>query len=764
MNKKKIAATFIIMFFALIGTAYPKDVPYTQFDAQTATLQIEKISNQLAKRTFNYDELYNTVKLIKALQEKANKCVNHGKTQLQNIDDLLKNNAISSELTKGQDARYHYLINKRAMNAKTTAECVFFNYRSQELLNDINAKMAHTHLSTLLTRTAPIWSLIDRQLFFSFHLNKEVLYQSTGIDKLNRLDLIVLALILISGVVCAFLFHKKPINSPNNTIKNSPVNYSIIKTFSEDLPFLIPIFLAALYSHWVLLNIKPIPGIVLLFDGLLTYLIIISLLRLCLTLITQYRSSLTESLVKDILKRFTVLMTLLLFGYIAVVLLKGQWIPPSLLHFRFTVFITLLNLALWWLSWLIFQLPFFKREHSLPLRTIAKILLAEIFIFTILMAWFGYNDFAIYFIPNMIATILVIAIVARGTHLLSSIYYVLDDPNRPFSKRIHAWMGLSSRKKLIELLVIRIVLSIGLALFSLFILMKIWGVSQYYIDHLKGMYLVGFSIYGINVWPQRIVRGIIIFCLILMIGRGLSTYIGRSRSFKGETYRQDTMATLVTYTIFAFAVFIALLIAGIDFSSLALIAGALSIGIGFGLQHLASDLVSGIILLIRKPVAPGDLVIIDNTEGYIKKIRLLSTQITTLSHADVIIPNSNLINKSFTNYTFHNNKICRIGCQIILDSNSDLELVRQLLINVANNNPNVIQEPPYNPTVGFTLTPSHNSLFVIVDLWYFIKNVALKESISSDIHFAVITALKDHGICPGQRLEHGEDSPHPPNK
>lgn len=758
-----MTATFIIFFFlSVVGFAYSKNAHYNQFDAQRAVIKIDEIGQQLSVRTFSYEELYGTVKLIKSLQEQATECVNNGKIQLQNIDDLLKNNAISSELTKDQDIRYQYLINKRTINAKITAECVFFNYRSQEILNEINARMSHTHLSTLLTRTAPIWSLLDRQLFFSVHINKDIFYRYSGIDKLSNADLIMLALILIAGITCTFFLHRKP--TANKTPKNSVIKYSIIKTFSEDLPFLAPIFFAALYLHWVLFNVNPTPGITLLFDGLLAYLLIITLIRLCLTLMTQYSPALTENLARDILKRFTVLLTLLLLGYISVIFLKGQWLPPPLLHFRFTVFITMLNLATWWLSWLIFQIPFFKRKHSLPLLTISKILLAEVFIFTIIMAWFGYNDFAIYFIPNMLASVLVIAIVVKGTHLLSSIYYVLDDPNSSFSKKMHAWMGLSSRKKLIELLAIRFILSAGLIVFSMFILMKIWGVSQYYIDQWKGVYLSGFSIYDFNIWPQRIVRGILIFCLIVMIGRGLSTYVGKSRSFKGETYRQDTIATLVTYTIFAFAVFIALLIAGIDFSSLALIAGALSIGIGFGLQHLASDLVSGIILLIRKPVAPGDLVVIDDTEGYIKKIRLLSTQITTLSHADVIIPNSNLINKSFTNYTFHNNKICRMGSQIILDSNTDLELAKQLLIDVANNNPHIMKEPPYNPTVGFSLTPAHNNLFVLIDLWYFIKNVDLKETISSDINFAIITALKEHGMCPGQKSEHGESLSHLPDK
>ena len=303
MNKKRITATFIILFFLFaLGLAYSKNAHYNQFDAQSATMQIDDISHQLSIRTFNYEELYSTVKLIKGLQEQANECINNGKIQLQNIDALLKNNAISSELTKEQDIRYQYLTSKRAISAKITAECVFFNYRSQELLNDINAKMAHTHLSNLLKKTAPIWSLLDKQLFFGVHINKDVFYHYSGIDRLNKIDLIMLALILITGITCTFILRQKPIK--DETTKSSAIKYSIIKTFGEDLPFLAPIFFASIYLHWVLFNVTPIPGITLLFDGLFAYLLIITLTRLCLTLMTQYNSALSENVARSILVRW----------------------------------------------------------------------------------------------------------------------------------------------------------------------------------------------------------------------------------------------------------------------------------------------------------------------------------------------------------------------------------------------------------------------------------------------------------------------------
>ncbi|WP_019215701.1 hypothetical protein [Legionella tunisiensis] len=94
-----------------------------------------------------------------------------------------------------------------------------------------------------------------------------------------------------------------------------------------------------------------------------------------------------------------------------------------------------------------------------------------------------------------------------------------------------------------------------------------------------------------------------------------------------------------------------------------------------------------------------------------------------------------------------------MNSQIILDSNTDFELAKQLLLEVVKNNPNVIQEPPNQPVVLFELTPSHNVLYIVIDLWYFIKNVDLKQLVSSEINYAIVKALKDNNLCPGQKVD-----------
>lgn len=746
MNRTIVSILFVLLFLSAANVA-AQFKAYTSFNAPQALIQLEEINRKLANKV-NYSELYAAVKTINALQEKADNCISQGNVELKKIDEMLKNNSILSVLKEEKDARYQYLVNQRSINKKATAECIFFDYRAQEVLNEISVKMSKTSLSKLLTRASPIWEGFDRQLFFTMPLNKQTFYHYSGAEQLNGTHLIRVAILLL-GSLALTLFG---INFIKNNTKKPFVIKEIIPILQWPLALFLPLLVADLYLHWVLAGVIPNPGIILLLNALLYYLLAITLLRLALIVVATYLSYITDDLRTALLKRFTVLVTLLLLGSIGAIFLRGQWVPPQLLELRVTLFITLFSLTACWLGWLIFRLPFFKEISLLKIK-LAKILLAGMSFFTIVMAWLGYSNFAIYFFPNIFATILLVWITLKVTQLFKKAYFLLSAPGQPISEKIHAWMGLKPHKKLIEIFTIRMILNGGFIIFSLFMFMKIWGVSQYYIDMLKALYFNGFTIADISIWPKRIVRGAILFCVLIMLGRALSTYVARRSAFKGELYRQDTIATLITYIVFVIAVLLALLIAGVNFMSLAVIAGALSIGIGFGLQHLVSDFVSGIILLMRKPVTPGDLVIIDNTEGYIKKIRLLSTQITTLTHADVIIPNSSLINKSFTNYTYHNNKICRMNSQIILDSNSDFELAKQLLLGVVKNNSNVIQEPPHQPMVLFELTPSHNILYVVIDLWYFINNVSLKQIVSSEINYEIVKALKDNNLCPGQKLD-----------
>ena len=156
-----------------------------------------------------------------------------------------------------------------------------------------------------------------------------------------------------------------------------------------------------------------------------------------------------------------------------------------------------------------------------------------------------------------------------------------------------------------------------------------------------------------------------------------------------ERGAREAVATISGYLGVALALFVSLSITGVEFGKLAIIAGALSVGIGFGLQNIVNNFVSGLILLFERPIKTGDWIVVGNTEGYVKKISIRSTQIQTFDQADVIVPNSDLISGQVTNWMLRDAR-GRIRVPIGVAYGSDTALVEKLLLEVAHKHPLVI--------------------------------------------------------------------------
>jgi potassium-dependent mechanosensitive channel len=355
------------------------------------------------------------------------------------------------------------------------------------------------------------------------------------------------------------------------------------------------------------------------------------------------------------------------------------------------------------------------------------VLVAEAVGFYLLSRWILHATVSSAFIAFLVAFLIV---VARGG--IGTLVRVEAAGRLRFLRTI----GVPLVERLLVLL--QVVLVIGAVLAVL----DIWEIAPSPVDTWRRISAVGFMVGGVSITLGRVlVAALLVY--IAVVGSWFFRTFAQSELYpRWEMERGvgDSINALLHYVLITFAVLVALGVIGVQLQNFAIIAGALGVGIGFGLQNIVNNFVSGLILLFERPVRVGDTVVIDGEWGSIRKIGLRSTTVLTFDQSELIVPNADLVSEKVTNWTL-SNPIARLILPVGVAYGTDVARVMALLRQSAGVHPAVLVEPPPQSLfVGF----GDSALDFELRVW--VQELRLRLEVQSAILAEIDRLFREEGI------------------
>ena len=357
----------------------------------------------------------------------------------------------------------------------------------------------------------------------------------------------------------------------------------------------------------------------------------------------------------------------------------------------------------------------------------------------------GYQNFAGYLVHGVTRTLLALAILWILLWVGLITFDFLAAKDSPGAAKLRANLGLSARASRTSLgfmqLVADLVIWIGFVVY----LVYVWDESGTTLDRLVELVVLGGTVGNIQLVPLNIIGGILVFAGLLVVIGWMKRWIDRRwlQHIVIERGAREALITLFGYVGFIVAVLIGLTQAGVDLGGLAIVSGALALGIGFGMQEIANNFVSGLILLFERPIRAGDFVTVGDVEGFVRSIRIRATEIETLDNQNVLVPNSELISGRVTNWVLRDT-FGRLRVVVGVAYGSDIEKVREILEAVAREHPEAITDGRAPAPRALFMGFGDSSLDF--ELRVRIARIDRRFSVQSDINFSIDQAFREANI------------------
>lgn len=739
--------------------AQPAPQPKDAFDTAQARRILDNLERRLAAKLLSAEDASQAIRQLTRLRTEANDCANDTSTNLERVRRAITATTAAEgeaaeepkELTlQGEAAEALARRKERAAELEARlADCRLISLRSDELITDINDYQASLLRSELRIGGPTIYQLaldsLDNPSEW-WTTTQDVVVAGLGTAQLARNELIMTGICAVLGLIVGLMLRKWFRGRVAMLRKRKGFVAQIRSALAASLGRFTPSlgFLAGIWVvlGWIFREVDPDPINYQIVTAWCLFLLGVVVLRSVFypPPPAMQLTSMPDSMAKRIGRRSYWLLFIFMFSALIVGGLENLGVPQTQVLLVRATLALLIGINMILLIWLFGKIRALKGA-AIPLRWIlvagcALALGAELT---------GYRNLSEFLLGGIFKTILTMIAMGFTLRALREVFDGLDEGKMPWQQRVRDRLNVADGEHFPGLFWIRLVLEASVLFGGLLLLMSAWRLSDAGLPVLSKYLVDGFSIGNTEIIPIKVVGGILVFALLVWLVNWLkggmeSRLTKRSRMDAGA---REAVVAGIGYVGFIVALLMGLSTAGVDFSNLAIIAGALSVGIGFGLQAVVGNFVAGLIMLLERPVKPGDWIAVGATQGYVTKVRVRATEIRTFDRSEVLIPNSEFISSQVTNMTLRDS-YGRLVVPVGVAYGSDVHKVRDILLEIARAHPQVVQggQVP-GPSVLFLAFADSSLNF---ELRCFIQNVNNKLSTLSEINFEIDRRFREEEV------------------
>jgi len=738
----KFSVTFFLFFSVIFS---PMAMAYDEVVYEKNVKTLESTISKINKKKYNADDLTEWTRLAIDIKSTSELCIAEKNDILQALKESIKNlGDASSGEDKNVSSVRKLLISDRDKVAKDIADCNAHLLSMDEIEKKLDEAKSHDLDRVYFTQQKNLIELIGEFINNPAELfsdSSDFFIEHAGIKDIASIE-------WATGFVVVIVIGVFSLRARKSLIKISETNswdddldsllmHSALTTGARYMPYLLISIFSYFMLYYISFNNKQTLFITQLFMAISLYFLCVSITHFILSPIAPAKPILKDmgDILLKISHRLRVLYLIALLGYLAFYTIFSESLTETnlqLLRYIFSLFVVI-NLV-WTIRVLI--------DHKkLPVISRISSLVNLVLILTLISEWNGYINLSISVRVGVLVSFILLIVFFATTRMFQLIFNSLDTGSNKLCRRIRKKLQVEEGSVIPGLIWIRMTVSIVLWSGFIILLVNIWDVNGSVLIQLKNYIINGFSIGESRVVPAKIIGAIVLFSGLLAVTGWLKNQLEKNwlNVLNIDSGARDAVVTIAGYLMFLVAALIGLTAAGFNFGNIAIVAGALSVGIGFGLQNIVNNFVSGLILLFERPIRKGDWVQVGATEGFVKNIQIRSTLIRTFDNSDVIVPNSELISNQVTNWMLSSKK-GRAIVPVGVAYGSNIEQVRSILLKVAEENDQLIHgESRWKPKVLFRGFGDSSLDF---ELRVFLKEINGRLIVISDLNFAIDKAFR----------------------